>query len=119
MKLLHFWMITLSTLAGCSSPTEERFEGYFTYGHEVSDFRKCNTNTKIFWLNGDSSQMQIIEKESLQLAQEFNEPYKDIYVIFSGFIEQREPVGFEEETDGLLYMTKLLKYSKVRPISCY
>lgn len=106
-------------LSGCTSTSEIReFEGYFTYGHEVSDFRKCGSTTEFFWLNGHPEQMKTIEELSLRQAEKIGEPYQEVYVRFSGFAEHREPVGFEEETSGLIYMTQLIDASNQQPGHC-
>ncbi|MEG3223812.1 hypothetical protein PD716_24745 [Vibrio gigantis] len=109
--------IALLAVSGCSVSKNQLYEGYFTYGSEVSDFRFCGSN-EIFWLNGEQKQMKVIEQASLAKAQRFGEPYQEIYVLFSGFAENREPVGFEEETDGLIYMSELIKSSVQMTESC-
>ncbi|EHD1698948.1 hypothetical protein JR728_004610 [Vibrio vulnificus] len=109
--------ITLLLVSGCSISSKQQYEGYFTYGSEVSDFRSCGTN-EFFWLNGEQEQMKIIEQASLAKAQEVGEPYQEIYVLFSGFPEERKPVGFEEETDGLIYMAELIKSSSQTKEGC-
>ena len=110
-------LIALFLVSGCSVSNKQQYEGYFTYGSEVSDFRSCGTN-EIFWLNGEHKQMEVIEQASLEKAIKVGEPYQEIYVLFSGFAENRKPVGFEEETNGLIYMTKLIKSSSQLTESC-
>lgn len=110
--------LTLFVLSGCSSLTEQQYEGYFTYGSEISDFRSCGSND-IFWLNGQLAQMKVIEQASLEKARKMGEPYQEIYLQFSGFAEDRAPVGFEEDTNGLVYMTDLIKFSALAPDYCY
>lgn len=116
MKLSKSYLSVLLVLFGCSNHSM-KFEGYFTYGHETSVFRQCN-ETQYFWLNGEPKAMDIIDNASLQLAEKMGEPYQKIYVQFSGFFEHREPVGFEEETDGIIYMRELIENSENPPKHC-
>ncbi|OLQ90109.1 hypothetical protein BIY22_03635 [Vibrio panuliri] len=109
--------IALLLVSGCSVSNKKQYEGYFTYGSEVSDFRSCGTN-EIYWLNGEQKQMEAIEQMSLEKARNVGEPYQQIYVLFSGFAENREPIGFEEQTDGLIYMTELIESSSQSKESC-
>ncbi|ANN29696.1 hypothetical protein EWS92_22605 [Vibrio vulnificus] len=118
MKLSNtILFIALLLVSGCSISNKQQYEGYFTYGSEVSDFRSCGTN-ETFWLNGEQKQMEIIEQASLAKAQKVGEPYQEIYVLFSGFPENRKAVGFEEETVGLIYMTELIKSSNQTKEGC-
>ncbi|MGF1776684.1 hypothetical protein [Vibrio nomapromontoriensis] len=118
MKLSYFFLLPVMALVGCTGEEEEQpFEGYFTYGHEVSDFRLCNESA-YYWLNGESSSMKVIEQASLQLSEQVGEPYQAIYVKFMGFVDDRVPVGFEEETDGLLYMIELVEHSDQASAHC-
>ncbi len=117
MKALAYGLTVCLLLAGCLSSNGQEFEGYYTYGHEVSSFRRCN-GSEYFWLNGNHPQMDIIENESLSLVETKNEPYQSIYIKFSGFVEQREAVGFEDDYDGLIYMDELLVHMKQAPLSC-
>ncbi|HAS6410306.1 hypothetical protein [Vibrio vulnificus] len=118
MKLSNtILFLTLFLVSGCSISDKQQYQGYFIYGSEVSDFRSCGTN-KNFWLNGKQKPMEIIEQASLAKAQKVGEPYQEIYVLFSGFPENRKPVGFEEETDGLIYMTDLIKSSSQTKEGC-
>ncbi len=109
--------VALLLVSGCSISSKQQYEGYFTYGSEVSDFRSCGTN-EILWLNGEQKQMEIIEQASLAKAQKIGEPYQEIYILFSGFPENRKPVGFEEETNGLIFMTELIKSSSQTKEGC-
>ncbi len=71
-----------------------------------------------FWLNGKSDEIEIINSASLELSERVGEPYQAIYVKFLGHIDDREPVGFEEETDGLIFMDQLIEYSTEKPSAC-
>jgi hypothetical protein len=117
MSLKFILFFAIAMIGGCASSLEQKFEGYFTYGHETSVFRQCN-DSKYFWLNGESSERDVIDRASLELSEKVGEPYQAVYVVFAGYTEQREPVGFEEETDGLLYMTNLIDYSEEFPSNC-
>lgn len=116
MRLSESYLSALLVLFGCSNHSVT-FEGYFTYGHETSVFRQCN-QMQYFWLNGEPKPMDIIDNASLQLAEKLEEPYQKIYIKFSGFVEYREPVGFEEETDGIIYMRELIEKSESPPRHC-
>ncbi|WP_318420055.1 hypothetical protein [Photobacterium leiognathi] len=59
--------IALLLVSGCSVSNKQKYEGYFTYGSGVSDFRLCGKN-EIFWLNGEPKQMAVIEQASLEKA---------------------------------------------------
>ncbi|AWB02037.1 MULTISPECIES: hypothetical protein [Vibrio] len=117
MKVISASLAVLLSLLGCSNIEQYEYRGFFTYGHETSVFRSCN-DMRYFWLNGESVNRGIIDNASLELADKVNEPYQAIYIRFNGFIEDREPVGFEDDTDGLIYMTELLEYSEQIPESC-
>ena len=107
-------LITLS--AGCASVNSRKFEGYYSYGHEVSEFKRCN-DSKVYWLNGDN--LTTIEQASLSLAKIKNKPYQPVYIIFSGFFDQREAIVFEKKYDGLIYLDQLLSYTNKAPSSCH
>ncbi|MBF4218638.1 hypothetical protein, partial [Vibrio anguillarum] len=100
---------TLLIIGGCATFVEKKhpYEGYFTYGHEVSAFRACNENT-VFWLNGEQDGMRVIQKESLKAMNKKQEPYQSVYVQFIGRPDSRNPIGFEDSYDGLLYLIKLI-----------
>ncbi|WP_394133245.1 hypothetical protein [Shewanella maritima] len=117
MKHLHLFLVLCLALVGCASSADKPFEGFFIYGHEVSDFKPCNGSDN-YWLNGESSSMELIENASMQLSKKTGKPYQAIYVQFSGYIDERPPTGFEQGTDGLLYMTELLTYSENAPETC-
>lgn len=107
-------LITLS--AGCASVNSQKFEGYYSYGHEVSEFKRCN-DSKVYWLNGDN--LTTIEQASLSLAKIKNKPYQPVYIIFSGFFDQREAIAFEKKYDGLIYLDQLLSHTNKAPSSCH
>lgn len=65
MKTLITALLFSFFVAGCSNSKNIEFEGFFTYGHEVSVFQNCN-DSKLYWLNG--LDMQNIEQASLSLA---------------------------------------------------
>ena len=115
MKALNTGLAICFLLAGCTSSNNIEFEGYFTYGHEVSSFKMCN-DSKEYWLSGEG--MEVITQASLSLADVRNEPYQPVYINFSGFFDSREAVGFAEDYDGLIYLDKLLKYSEQFPLGC-
>lgn len=115
MKVLITGLIISVLSVGCARLNTPEFEGYFTYGHEVSSFRICN-DSKVYWLNGDD--MAVIEQASLSLADVRHEPYQPVYIKFSGFFDDRVAVGFAEDYDGLIYLDKLLSYTEKVPSDC-
>ncbi len=104
----YFLLLIPLSFISCSSSKNLEFEGYFTYGHEVSAFKPCN-DSKIYWLNGED--LRVIEQTSLYLANIRKRPYQKVYIKFLGFYESRDTVGFEDNYDGLIYLNKLFSYS--------
>lgn len=112
-------------LAGCASDNNQQqgpiYSGTFTEGFESSGFKPCGQE-KVYWLNGaqggENSEMNVIRDVAKEIRKVTGNPYPTIYVEFIGGIDTREPVGFEEEYDGILVMEKLIDYSKVIPHTC-
>ena len=115
MKTLITALLISFVVAGCSNSKTIEFEGFFTYGHEVSAFQSCN-DSKSYWLSGQD--MQSIEQASLMLARTKNAPYQPIYIKFLGSYEDREMIGFEDNYDGLIYLDKLLIKEEKAPFNC-
>ena len=115
MKALKTGLAICFFLAGCTRSHNIEFEGYFTYGHEVSSFKMCN-DSKEYWISGEG--LEVIRQASLSLADVRNKPYQPVYVKFSGFFDSREAVGFAEDYDGLIYLDKLLTYSEQSSVGC-
>ncbi len=111
-------VLLLSTLFSCSHINEEKeYSGIYTFGSEISSFIPCNEN-KEYWLNGNKTDMKLIQSEVIKLSTQRNAPYQNVYIEFTGKVENRDPVGFEEDFDGLLYLNKLDIYSEVIPEYC-
>ncbi len=111
------YLLSIIILTGCVNKSEKEFIGYYTYGHETAVFKQCNEQ-EYFWLNGNPNEVEIINNASLGLSESVGKPYQAIYVKFSGHIDNREPVGFEEEADGLIFMDELIEYSIEKPSTC-
>ena len=115
MKQIISTFVMSIFLIGCTNSKNIEFEGLYTYGHEVSVFRICN-GKRIYWLNGKD--IKTIEDKSLSLSFLRSKPYQAIYVKFSGFFENREMIGFEDNYDGLIYLDTLFSYKEKIPLFC-
>lgn len=95
------------------SEHETNYAGTYVYGPEVHSFKPCNQKAD-FWVSFDWAGIEMHEyyKKSKK------EPYQHMYIEFRGQVLNEVVEGFAENSDGLIRISEVTRYSFKVPDTC-
>lgn len=100
-------------LSSCAKHSDQTYTGRYVWGHEVNSIALCDGGA-VYWVDPSPA-----GKEVEQFYRDnAGEPYQPMYLEFRGDLVDRQPVGFEEDYDGIMRINEVEKYSFDLPASC-
>ena len=94
---------TTKSLANTILTKNQRFMGFYTYGHETNTFTPCQTD-KVYWVEAD---IKIIEQLENGYRKRIKKAYDQVFVDISGRYLGKATDGFAEDSDGLFRIERI------------
>lgn len=110
MRNIFFILILLSFSVHSH---DKIYVGQFTYGHEVSVFKECNSD-KLYWLQASGFLMQPVQDTALAM----DKPYTPIYLTFRGHEIFEQADGFQADYDYQMHLSEVISFSASIPTAC-
>ncbi len=106
-------LVLLAPLTGFAAP-DTKFDGAYTWGHEVNTFQSCG-DSQVYWVSASAPVLDQLKSyhDSVPGA-----PYRSIYVSIRGEYLDEELDGFAAQYDGLIQVREVLSWDPDVPLEC-
>ena len=82
---------------------EQRYQGYYVFGHEVRTFQPCGSKN-VYWVRADDTISKRLRAEHEKLTAK---PYEPIYVEVKGHLTGKAVEGFAANYDGQIVVKSI------------
>ncbi len=106
-------LLTAVLLVSCTKYSDRTYTGQYIWGHEVNSVTLCDSKIA-YWVEPSAAINEVKQFYWDNVA----EAYQPMYLKFRGHLVERQPEGFEEDYDGIMYISDVEEYSFDLPPSC-